>query len=279
MSVIWFNGQLIPEGEARISVLDRGVIWGDGLFETLRAYGGQPWAVEDHYARLLRGSEVLDLTVPSAKVLLEGLREVVAENRLDEAGLRITCTRGAGPPDPHSEAVEPPNVFITGWGLRDYTDLYENGARLVTLPGGGRPLAGIKSTSYATSVAGRVAARRAGADDALFVAGDGRVLETTGSNVMILAGTRILTPPADEGVLPGITRRMALEVAESEGFEPEEAPLRVDDLVGADEVLLTSTLREVYGVRSIDGREVGRGEAAGRLRDAFHDAVLSALDR
>jgi branched-chain amino acid aminotransferase len=278
MSVVWLNGELMSADEARIPVLDRGVIWGYGLFETLRAYGGRLWAFEEHYERLRAGSEVLELPIPPAGVVREAMDAVLAAGGLSDAGVRVTVTRGAGPPDPHAEPTDPPNAFVSAWPLRDYSALYELGASLVSLPGGGRPLAGVKSTSYAASVAGRLVARRAGADDALFVGPAGRVLETTGANVMAVRGDRLTTPAIQEAILPGVTRRTVLGVAVAVGLRPEEAPLNVADLFESDEVLLTSTLREVYPARSIDGRECGRGPLAARLRAAMHESILTTLD-
>jgi len=277
MSVVWLNGEVVDESEAMIPALDRGVLWGYGLFETMRSYGGAVWALDDHYDRLCRGGELIDLAVPDADVVRGALDAVLAANDLGDAGVRVTITAGAGPSDPQADANQPPNVLATAWPLRDYTELYAEGAVLVTIPGGGRPLAGVKTTSYAVSVAGRVIARRAGGDDALFLDGEGHVLEATGSNVFVVRGDRLVTPPLTEAVLPGVTRLHVLGVAADAGFKTLEEPLRLDDVFAADEVVLTSSLREVYPARSIDGRAVNRGQMAEKLRDAYRAAVLANL--
>lgn len=280
MSTVWLNGEVLPATEARIPALDRGVLWGYGLFETLRAYedaGGRAraWAFAEHYARLAEGAATIELPIPGPEALEDAMERVLEANDLVEAGVRVTITRGAGPAEPHAEPTESPNVLVTAWPLADYTALYERGVALVTLPGGGRPLAGIKTTSYAASVAGRLLARRAGGDDALFCAGD-RALEATGSNLFSVRAAEIRTPPVD-GLLPGVTRKKVMEVAHRAGFDVVEAPLRLSDLYRSDEVVLTSSLREVYPVRSIDGRDVPRADVAGRLRRAYGDAVRAAL--
>ncbi len=275
MPRIWFNGALIAPEHATISVLDRGLLSGHGLFETLRAYDGEPWAADEHYARLAEGAEWIDLPIPDGRTVTEALRDTVHTNELRDAGVRVTITRGSGPIDPQSEADAEPNMFVLAWALRDYTKLHADGAVIVTFAHGARSLAHVKSTSYAMSVAGRVAAKRAGADDALFTS-EGRVLEATGSNVFAAFGDRLVTPPLDDGILPGVTRRHVIEVAREEGFEVDEAPLRVDELAGADEVVLTSSLREVYRARSIDDVEMGRVGVADRLREAYRRRVLSA---
>jgi branched-subunit amino acid aminotransferase/4-amino-4-deoxychorismate lyase len=277
VSTVWLNGKLLPAREARVPALDRGVLWGYGLFETMRVYGGRPWAFDDHYSRLRKGGEVIELAAPDADDMRQAIAETIAANDLEDAGVRVTITAGAGPADPQADPDEPPNVLVAAWPLRDYSELYSKGAALVTIAGGGRPLAGVKTTSYAVSVAGRVIARRAGADDALFVGDGGCVLEATASNLFVLRGNVLSTPPLSEAVLPGVTRRCVLAVAADVGLSTAEEALRLDDLYAADEVVLTSSLREVYPARSVDGRDVNRGEVVEKLRDAYHAAVLSSL--
>ena len=277
MSIVWLNGRLCAEDDALIPVLDRGVLWGYGLFETMRAYNGRLWAFDEHHTRLRTGAEVVGLDVPDGATMRRALTDVLAANELEDAGVRITMTAGTGPVDPQSDPTGPQTVLGTAWPLRDYGALYEEGAALTTIAGGGRPLAGIKTTSYAVSVAGRVIARRAGADDALFVGDDGRVLEATGSNIFVVRGDALVTPPLSEAVLPGVTRRHVLDVAPRAGLETVEESLTLDDLFDADEVVLTSSLREVYPARSVDGRELKRCGMAAKLRDVYHAAVLDSI--
>ncbi len=276
MARIWLNGHLVAAAEAVVPALDRGLLWGQGVFETLRAYDGRAWAVREHHDRLSVGAETLDLEPPELEMMAAAFEDVLEANDLADAGLRITVTGGYGPPEPHADATGPANVIVTAWPLPDYHDLYAEGAALVTLPEGGRPLAGIKSTSYAPSVAGRIAARRAGGDDGLFVGAGEEVLETTGSNLLVLSGRTIATPPLG-GVLPGVTRAKVIEAAGAEGFEVVERQITVDELFEADEVLCTSSLREVYPVRSVDGRPTRRRKVAARLRDAYRRMVTEEL--
>lgn len=276
MARIWLNGELLDADRGVLPALDRGVLWGQGLFETLRAYGGQPCWLEEHHERLLAGAEALEIEVPGLESLREAFREVLEGNGLGEAGVRVTVTAGAGPPEPHADATGRANTIVTAWALPDYEELYAEGAALVTLPEGGRPLAGIKTTSYAPSVAGRIAARRAGGDDGLFVGAGEEVLETTGSNLLVVSGRAIATPPLG-GVLPGVTRAKVIEAAGVEGFEVVERRVTVDDLFEADEVLCTSSLREVYPVRSVDGRPTRRRKVARRLREAYRKMVREEL--
>ena len=271
------NGELVDAATATVPALDRGLLSGYGLFETLRAYGGKPWAFEDHVTRLRTGGELIDLEVPPADRLHGAIADTLAANDLGEAGVRLTITGGAGPPDVQADPDSPPNVFVIVWPLRDYSDLYAHGAKLTTLPQGARPLADVKTTSYAVSVAGRVFARRAGADDALFLGGHKRILEATGSNVFVASGAELKTPPLDDAILPGVTRRYVMDVARDLGYTVTEEHVYLDDLLAADEVVLTSSLREVYPVSSVDGRVLHRAGVADKLRAAYGDLVRKVL--
>jgi branched-chain amino acid aminotransferase len=277
MTRLWLNGSLLDAEGASVPALDRGVLWGQGLFETMRVYRRCVWALRDHIERLAEGAAAIDVEVPPAAELAAAIAEVLDANGLEDAGTRVTITRGTGPVDPHAEPTGSPNVIVTAWPLHDYTALYRDGVALVTIPGGGRPLAALKTTSYVVSVAGRIFAHRAGADDALFLGEDGRVLEATGSNLFAAEGARLVTPPLEDGLLPGVTRRHLIGVAPRAGFTVVEEPLPLSRLHEVDEVVLTSSLREVYPAGSVDGRTLARAGVADALRDAYHAAVLDAL--
>jgi branched-chain amino acid aminotransferase len=271
------NGELVDAATATVPALDRGLLSGYGLFETLRAYGGEPWAFDDHLSRLQAGGELIDLDVPPGDRLRDAVTRTLAANELNDAGVRLTITGGAGPPDVQADPDSPPNVIVIVWPLRDYSELYEHGAKLATLPQGARPLADVKTTSYAVSVAGRVFARRAGADDALFLGGHKRVLEATGSNLLVASGAELSTPPLDDAILPGVTRRYVMDVARDLGYTVNEQHVYIDDLLAADEVVLTSSLREVYPAASVDGKPLKRNGVAEKLRAAYGELVRRTL--
>src|SRR5688500_2482501 len=136
MSLLCFIASVVAEDSAWVPALDRGVIWGQGLFETFRAYGGRPWAVEAHLARLRTGAQLLDIPLPDDEVLVGAMDAAIAANGLSDCGTRITVTRGRGSVDPHEEPDGEPNVLVTAWPLRDYSGFYTRGASLVTQPGG-----------------------------------------------------------------------------------------------------------------------------------------------
>jgi branched-subunit amino acid aminotransferase/4-amino-4-deoxychorismate lyase len=277
VSVVYLNGELVEAERATVPVLDRGLLSGYGLFETLRAYSGKPWALDEHHQRLCAGGELIELAVPTLGEVATAIAKVLEGNSLADAGVRLTITGGTGPVDVQSDPDGEPSLIVIAWPVRDYSRLYEEGAALVTIAEGGRPLAAVKTTSYAVSVAGRVLARRAGADDAVFLGGHKRVLEATGSNVFAVRGESMWTPPLDDAILPGVTRQCVIEVASRLGYDVVEQALYMDDLTAADEVVLTSSLREVYPARSIDGTELRRVGAAAKLRDAYRELVREKL--
>lgn len=249
---------VVPAGEAVLRGDDRGVLHGDGLFETLHLRGGQPWLRDAHLARLRAGADVIGLALPPAEVLVDLLDAVSAGWPTEvEGALRLVCTRGP-------EGGGPTTVYATlgevpGAARRARRD----GVTVATLPLGvaarARPElgwlpAGVKSTSYAVSTAARRWAERAGVDDVLWVSTDGYVLEAPTANVVWLTGTTLCTVPAEEtGVLPGVTARWLLDHADELGLRTEEHLITPADLHEADAVWLTSSLRGLAEIRTLDG--------------------------
>ncbi|MCP3783935.1 aminotransferase class IV [Micromonospora sp. A3M-1-15] len=248
---------VVPAGEAVLRGDDRGVLQGDGLFETLHLRGGQPWLRDAHLARLRAGADVIGLAMPPTEVLVELLDTVSAGWPADvEGALRLVCTRGP-------EGGGPTTVYATlGEVPAAARRARRDGVTVATLPLGvaarARPElgwlpAGVKSTSYAVSTAARRWAERAGVDDVLWVSTDGYVLEAPTANVVWLAGTTLCTVPAAEtGVLPGVTAGWLLDHAHELGLRPDERLPTPADLHGADAIWLTSSLRGLAEVTSLD---------------------------
>ncbi|MEW2329491.1 aminotransferase class IV [Micromonospora chersina] len=248
---------VVPAGEAVLRGDDRGVLHGDGLFETLHLRGGQPWLRDAHLARLRAGADVIGLALPPTEVLVELLHTVSAGWPADvEGALRLVCTRGP-------EGGGPTTVYATlGEVPAAARRARQDGVTVATLPLGvaarARPElgwlpAGVKSTSYAVSTAARRWAERAGVDDVLWVSTDGYVLEAPTANVVWLAGTTLCTVPAAEtGVLPGVTARWLLDHAHELGLRPDERLPTPADLHGADAIWLTSSLRGLAEIRTLD---------------------------
>ncbi|WP_405094345.1 aminotransferase class IV [Micromonospora sp. NBC_01392] len=262
---------LVPAGEPVLRGDDRGVLHGDGLFETLHLRAGQPWLRDAHLARLRAGAAAIDLPLPPVEALVELLDAVrVGWPAETEGALRLVCTRGPeddGPPTAYATLGEVPAA--TRRARRD-------GVTVATLPLGvtarSRPElgwlpAGVKSISYATSTAARRWARRAGVDDVLWVSTDGYVLEAPTANVVWLtAGTLLTVPAAATGVLPGVTAHHLLARATELGLTAAEHLPTVADLHNAEAIWLTSSLRGPTEVRSLDGAPRPRSPLTPRLQ-------------
>ncbi|SCL67582.1 4-amino-4-deoxychorismate lyase [Micromonospora chersina] len=248
---------VVPAGEAVLRGDDRGVLHGDGLFETLHLRGGQPWLRDAHLARLRAGADAVGLALPPTGVLVELLDTVRAGWPPEvEGALRLVCTRGP-------EGGGPPTVYATlGEVPAAARRARRDGVTVATLPLGvtarSRPElgwlpAGVKSTSYAVSTAARRWAERAGVDEALWVSTDGYVLEAPTANVVWLTGTTLCTVPATEtGVLPGVTARWLLNHAADLGLRAEERLITLADLHKTDGIWLTSSLRGLAEVTALD---------------------------
>lgn len=249
---------VVPAGEAVLRGDDRGVLHGDGLFETMHLRGGEPWLRDAHLARLRAGAAAIGLALPATGVLVELLDTVRAGWPSEvEGAVRLVCTRGP-------EGGGPPTVYATlGEVPAAARRARRDGVTVATLPLGvaarSRPElgwlpAGVKSTSYALSTAARRWAERAGVDDVLWVSTDGYVLEAPTANVVWLSGATLCTVPATEtGVLPGVTARWLLDHAHELGLATDERLPTPADLHEADAVWLTSSLRGLAEVTSLDG--------------------------
>ena len=274
--VVHLNGALVREEDARISPFDRGLLLGDGVFETMRAYGGRPHAMDAHLDRLRRGCEALRLPFPDG--LPEAVRAVLDANGLADAAVRVTLTRGPGGRGASPRGAGPPTVLVTASPVHHAPETYERGLRLVTASrrrvGSESVDPSVKTLGYLVNVLARMEAEDAGADDALFVDHAGHVVEATQANVLLVRGDELATPPLSSGCLPGVTRADLLALAPALGLRAAERALTREDLLGADEVVLCASVLEVAPVVALDGRPVGGGRPgpwAARLREAYRE--------
>jgi branched-chain amino acid aminotransferase len=272
---VWLNGRLVPPEEALVSVFDHGFTVGDGVFETLKVVGGRPFAVRRHLERLARSASGLGVSVPLTETRLRAvIDEVVAAAGLDLARLRITLTAGVTPLGSGRAEGEPTLVVVAGplapWPA-------ETAAVTVPWPRNERsPLAGVKATSYAENVIALAEAHKVGASEAIVPNTVGNLCEGTGTNVFAVIGGELLTPPLLSGCLAGVTRALVLDLLP----DADEADVPMAALAGADEVLLTSTTRDVQPLRLLDGRPLPGvdGPWAQRAMAAIADLQSRDLD-
>lgn len=247
---IWLNGELVEAERATVSALDHGVTVGDGVFETMRVYRGVPLALDRHLDRMDRSARGLGLCLPDRALLERAAAEVVRASGLPDCRLRLTITAGAGPMG--SGRFDGECTVLAGVAPLEAHAPVTDVITVEWVRNERSPLAGLKTTSYAENVVALAKAKEAGASEALFANTRGELCEGTGTNVFVVVGGRLLTPPLSSGCLAGITRELVLECTAA-----EEEALPFEVLQEADEIFLTSSTREVQGVAHLDGRPVG----------------------
>lgn len=274
----WVDGRLVPLDEARVSVLDHGLVVGDGVFETLRVYRGTPFAWTRHLARLRASAAGLGLEVPDEHVLRVASEEVLRANDLRDARLRITVTGGPAPPGSGRGNARP-----TAFVLASPIDVAAPATGVVIAPWTRNEhgaLAGLKTISYAANVRALAYASERGAGEAIFANTAGNLCEATGSNVFVVKSGAVETPPPSAGCLLGVTRALVLELAVHIGITAEERNIPIAELATADEAFLSSTTREVQPISTVDGSAMpaAPGPVSAAIAAAFRDLVARDLD-
>ena len=264
---IWLNGRLVPTGEAVVSVFDHGLLYGDGVFEGIAVYGARAFALDAHVKRLYASAATIRLDVPIDKpAMVEAINATINANGLAEKGyVRPILTRGVGTLGLSPRKTCDPQVIIIADAIELYPpEMYEHGMAVITSKRTRTPHAAIpsqtKSMNYLNNILAKIEALEAGRSEAIMLNADGHVAEATADNVFVVRDGTLMTPPISAGVLPGITRRIVIEMAAKRRIPAEERLLRLDDLLEADECFLTGTGAEVIGVTRIDEVTVGTGE-------------------
>jgi branched-chain amino acid aminotransferase len=279
----WVNGRLVGESEPALSVLERGLTLGDGVFETMLAAGTKLFRAEEHLKRLAQGAELFAIELPSEEHVLAAMQDTLSANKLPAGVVRLTVSRG---PDPGRGLDVPsglaPTIIVRVSPLQPGTAGQRGVTAVISTVRRNEksPLSRVKSLSYADNVLARLEARRRGADDAILLNTAGEVCCACAANLFVLSGKTLATPPLDSGALPGVTRRSVVEVAAARGLSVREATVLPDDLWAADEVFLTNTVMGVVGLTSLDDRPIGSGRPgemtallAADRRDLINDSL------
>lgn len=278
-TVVWINGERQADDGPHVSARDRGLTLADGVFETMRARGGTIFRLNRHLARLERSLTVLE--IPAPRELHEWVGDA-ATAAADEASIRLTVTRGPGPAGVAPPAAPQPTVVISVGPMPAFpASTYAEGLSAHVASGRRNEYAmtaGLKTLAYIDAVAGVLEARRAGADEALFLDTEGHCCEASASNLFIATGTELVTPPLSCGVLPGITREAVLELARAEGVAAAERKIGLHQVRAAKEAFLTSSLRGIAPLVRIGANPIGRG-TPGELTRRLTAAYLALIDR
>ncbi len=264
---IWFDGKLVDENDAKVSVFDHSVLYGDGCFEGIRFYSGKVFRLEEHIVRLFNSMRYLMLDLPwSFEEVCEATKLTVAESGMTDGYIRLVVTRGVGDLGLNPKNCARPSMFIIARDIALYPkEMYENGLSLITSsyrrPNPDVLCQQVKSLNYLNSISAKIEAVQQGAGEALMLNQQGNVAECTGDNIFIVAQGEVLTPPLTQGALGGITRHAVMDICTELGIPCREAVLNRFDVLSADECFLTGTAAEVIAVSSLDGRTIGAGHA------------------
>lgn len=276
---IYLNGKLVDKEQAKLSVFDHGLLYGDGVFEGIRAYRRLIFKLSEHLDRLFESAHTLMLKVPLTKpALQQAIIQTLKANGLADAYIRVVVTRGPGDLGLDPRKCPKPTLFIIADRIVLYPErLYRQGLAIVTVPTRRNiPEAlnpQIKSLNYLNNILAKIEANHAGSEEALMLNSDGYVAECTGENVFIVKGKALLTPPPYVGLLRGITRDTVMALARAQRLAAREEVLTRHDLFNAEECFLTGTAAEIVPVVRIDSRPIGTGKPGlitKRLSEAFH---------
>ncbi len=263
--LVYIDGKFVPAKDAKISVFDHGFLYGDGVFEGIRAYNGRVFKLKEHVDRLYDSAKAIDLKIPVSKEeFMEIILETLRRNKLRDAYIRPIVTRGIGDLGLDPNKCGKPCIIVIAqpWG-RLYGDLYERGLRAVTVTIRRNAIdslpPNIKSLNYLNNVLAKIEANAKGGDEAIFLDHNGYVSEGSGDNVFIVKNGEVMTPPTINN-LKGITREVVIDIIRKLGIPFKEVNISLYDLYTADEIFVTGTAAEICPITWIDGRVVGDGK-------------------
>ncbi|RME34437.1 MAG: D-amino acid aminotransferase [Gammaproteobacteria bacterium] len=266
MSTVWLNDRFLPAEQARVSVLDRGFLFGDGVYEVIPVYGGRPFRLQRHLRRLERSLAAVGIDNPATRDQWTArIDELVERNGGGDQGVYLQVTRGVAPRQHVPEGELEPTVLLMSNPLPPRSGIARVSA--VTLPDDRWGHCDIKSIALLASVLLRIRARGEGAGEAILLR-DGELTEGAASNVFTVLDGVVVTPPVSPRLLPGITREVLLELLRKAGIEAEERPVSEQELRNAREIWLTSSTQEITAVTMLDGREIGDGRPGPTCRRA-----------
>jgi len=277
---IWLDKGLVDEKDARISVFDHGLLYGDGVFEGIRVYDGRVFELDAHIRRLFESARAIRLTIPMDREALIGAVETtVRANGVKDGYIRLVVTRGVGTLGLNPFTCKNGTLFIIADKIQLYPEeLYEKGMRVISATTvRNHPLAippQVKSLNYLNNILAKIEALDNDVPEAIMYNHEGYVAEATGDNVFIVKNNVVFVPPVEAGSLEGITRAVVIRLARQEGLDIVEKNLTRYDLYVCDEFFLTGTAAEVIGVVEIDGRVIGDGSpgpVTRRLREKFYE--------
>jgi branched-chain amino acid aminotransferase len=282
---IYIDGQYFDEQNAKISVFDHGLLYGDGIFEGIRAYNGRVFKLKEHIDRLFYSAKAILLTIPiSHGEMVKAVVDTCRENGLRDGYIRLLVTRGVGTLGLNPNKCKRPSIIVIADKIQLYPkEYYERGLDIITVPttrnlhNAVNPA--IKSLNYLNNILAKIEANNGGCEEAIMLNSEGYVAECTGDNIFIVRGNELLTPPLSAGALYGITRGVVMDLAREAGLRVSEPNLTRYDIFNADECFVTGTGAEVVPVVKVDGRVIGSGKPGPRTQELvtkYHELVQSS---
>lgn len=279
---VWLDGKLVDEADAKISIFDHGLLYGDGVFEGIRAYHGSIFQCQAHMDRLFKSAELIFLDMPyTQKELTDATYATLAANNLTDAYIRLLITRGAGGLGLNPKKCKKASGFIITGKIDMYPEeMYLNGMPVII----GKTLRtsatmvnpAVKSLNYLNNIMAKLEGVNAGVHEVLMKNDKGNIAEASGDNMFIVKDGVLITPPKEAGILLGITRSVVMHIARKSGIKVLEINITPNDVYSADECFLTGSAAEVIAVTSVDGKTIGNGKVGSvtkTLSEAFHEFV------
>ncbi|MYB93499.1 branched-chain-amino-acid transaminase [Candidatus Poribacteria bacterium] len=264
--LIYIDGEFLPKAEAKVSVFDHGLLYGDGVFEGIRSYNGRVFKLDEHLERLYDSAKSIMLEIPiSIETMKETVLETLRRNHLREAYIRLIITRGVGDLGLDPDKCPKPSIIIIADKIVLYPQkFYEDGLEIVTASVRRNYAEAInpriKSLNYLNNILAKIEGKQAGAEEVLMLNAEGYVVECSGDNIFWIKNGTLVTPPVHMGILEGVTRNSVIDIAREAGIRLEERVFTRHDLYIADECFLTGTAAEVIPVVKIDRRAIGDGQ-------------------
>lgn len=281
---IYISGKFYDKEDAKISVYDHGLLYGDGVFEGIRSYNGKVFRMAEHVDRLWDSAKAIWLEIPISKAeMTKAIEDTLAVNGIKDGYIRVLVTRGAGSLGLDPNRCETPQIIIIADRISLYPEeLYQKGLKIATVSVMRNPAAAlsprIKSLNYLNNILAKIEGQQAGCIEALMLNRKGEVAECTGDNIFVVRNGRLVTPPCDADLLEGVTRNVVIDLAREMGIEVAETPLTKHDIYIADECFLTGTAAEIVPVVTIDCRTIGDGvpgPITQKLLKRYHELTRS----
>jgi len=277
--IVYLNGKLMPRSQARVSVLDYGFLFGFGLYETIRAYHGKPFRLDNHIARMRFSANKLGILIKPAEIR-QAVKDTVKANGFADTRIRITVSIGEGTITPNlTSCIEPTIAVLVTEYHPPAPEKYRDGFKVIVSNirrNSLSPVTYMKSANTMEAMLARQQARTKGMDEALFLNEKGFLTEASGSNIFLVKDGNLITPRFETGILPGVTRIVVFELANQLGIKVKEKYVRLDELLQADEAFITNSLIEIVPVIEVSGKKIGKGKPGTitkRLMKAYKELV------